>query len=212
MSGFARTERQELARTLLEVGPDAPTLCEGWTARDLAAHLVVRETRPDAAPGIVVPLLSGWTERVQRGFADQPYDGLVERFRDPPAWAPMSWGPLEDAVNLTEHFVHHEDVRRAVEGWQPRRLPDAYEEALWRHLTSRARAFFARSPVGVVLRRPDGQTAVGKPGTPAVTLVGPPQELVLYAFGRRTQALVQVEGDRETVKAFRRGRPAPEPS
>jgi uncharacterized protein (TIGR03085 family) len=204
MSGFARTERQDLARTLREAGPDAPTLCEGWATRDLAAHLVLRETRPDGAPGIVVPLLSGWTARVQRDLAREPYDGLVDRFDHPPVWAPMSWGPLEDAVNLTEHYVHHEDVRRAVDGWQPRRLPSAYEEALWRHLAARARTFFARSPVGVVLRRPDGQTALGKPGTPAVTVVGPPQELVLYAFGRRAQALVEVQGDEATLARFGR--------
>ncbi|HSK25443.1 MAG TPA: TIGR03085 family metal-binding protein [Jiangellales bacterium] len=203
MSGFARTERQDLARTLLEVGPEAPTLCEGWRARDLAAHLVVRETRPDAAPGIVVRPLRGWTAKVQRDVAAQPYEQLVERFRRPPLWAPMSWGPVEEVANLTEHFVHHEDVRRAVDGWQPRRLPTAYDEALWRTLETRGRVFFARSPVGVVLRLPDGRTTVARPGTPAVTLVGPAQELVLYAFGRTDHALVEVEGDAETLSAFR---------
>jgi hypothetical protein len=36
-------ERLELCDLLLELGPDAPTLCEGWTTADLAAHLVLRE-------------------------------------------------------------------------------------------------------------------------------------------------------------------------
>src|SRR5690349_11008507 len=51
---FARTERAALCDLLVTVGPDAPTLCEGWTTRDLAAHLAVRDRRPDAAAGIVL--------------------------------------------------------------------------------------------------------------------------------------------------------------
>jgi hypothetical protein len=36
-------ERRELCDLLIQLGPDAPTLCEGWTTADLAAHLVLRE-------------------------------------------------------------------------------------------------------------------------------------------------------------------------
>ena len=36
-------ERAQLAQALLDVAPDAPTLCEGWQARHLAAHIVLRE-------------------------------------------------------------------------------------------------------------------------------------------------------------------------
>src|SRR5262249_60545235 len=43
-----------LCDTLERVGPAAPTLCEGWTTADLAAHLVVRERKPLAGPGIVL--------------------------------------------------------------------------------------------------------------------------------------------------------------
>jgi len=35
--GYSRDERLGLCATLDQVGPDAPTLCAGWTARDLAA-------------------------------------------------------------------------------------------------------------------------------------------------------------------------------
>jgi uncharacterized protein (TIGR03085 family) len=51
---LAQLERSRLCDLFLEVGPDQPTLCEGWTTADLAAHLVIRERRPDAAPGILV--------------------------------------------------------------------------------------------------------------------------------------------------------------
>ena len=46
---FARDERIALCDLLDETGPEAPTLCEGWRTLDLAAHLVLREHRPDAA-------------------------------------------------------------------------------------------------------------------------------------------------------------------
>ena len=50
-------------------GPDEPTLCEGWNTRDLAAHLVLRESRPDAALGVVVRPLAGRTARLQDKLA-----------------------------------------------------------------------------------------------------------------------------------------------
>ena len=52
MTSLAESERALFADLLAEVGPDAPTLCGDWTTRDLAAHLVVRERRLDATPGI----------------------------------------------------------------------------------------------------------------------------------------------------------------
>ena len=62
----ARAERNALCDLFLEVGPDAATLCAGWHARDLAAHLVVRERRPDIAPGLFLPALAGHSEKVRR--------------------------------------------------------------------------------------------------------------------------------------------------
>ena len=74
----ARAERQALCDTLLEIGPDAPTLCDPWLTRDLAAHLVIRERRPDAALGISVPALAGHTERTQKHYADGEWARLVD--------------------------------------------------------------------------------------------------------------------------------------
>ena len=62
---FAQDERSELCDLLVDLGPDEPTLCEGWTTADLAAHLVVRERRPDSGPGIVWPPLAGYTDSVR---------------------------------------------------------------------------------------------------------------------------------------------------
>jgi uncharacterized protein (TIGR03085 family) len=208
MTAFARSERHALCETLLAVGPDAPTLCAGWRARDLAAHLVLRETRPVAAAGIVLTPIAGWTNRVQRTLAGQPWQDLVHRVRKPPFWTPFSWSPIEEAVNLTENFVHHEDVLRAQPGWStPRRLEPAYEDALWTALGARTRFFLRRSPVAVTLRRPDGATFAVRPrngGRGEVVLAGRPGELLLFAFGRRGHARVDVTGADADVAAFQR--------
>ena len=63
---YSREERRALCALLDETGPDAPTLCEGWTTGDLAAHLVLRERRPDAAAGVAGGPLAGYTARVQQ--------------------------------------------------------------------------------------------------------------------------------------------------
>ena len=47
---LAQQERQTLCDLMIDAVPDAPTLCEGWRTADLAAHLVVRERRPDSGP------------------------------------------------------------------------------------------------------------------------------------------------------------------
>ena len=42
---FDAQERIKLCDLFDELGPSAPTLIEGWTAHDLAAHIVLRERR-----------------------------------------------------------------------------------------------------------------------------------------------------------------------
>ena len=191
----ASDERAHLADALTEAGPDAPTLCDGWTARDLAAHLVVRERRPDAGPGVVLAPLAPWTERVRRGYADRPFDELVASFRSgPPLFAWTALPGVDGAVNLVEHFVHCEDVRRAGPAWEPRGLPADLERALWRQLTTMARLRYRGSPVGVALVVPGGERHVARRGPDELTLTGLASELVLHAFGRREHARVSVDG------------------
>jgi uncharacterized protein (TIGR03085 family) len=203
---LARTEREALADLLVAVGPEAPTLCGGWTARDLAAHLVIRLSRPDAALGIVVPQAARWTERVQGGVAQRPWPDLVREVRQgAPWWSPVRLPAVDAATNTIEYFVHHEDVRRAADGWQPRRLPDADSAQLWAHLARAARLLVRRSPVGVVAAPTDGPEAgtmlVLKQATPSVTLAGPTGEIVLAVWGRPTRGL-DLHGDDTAVGAF----------
>lgn len=205
MPSIARAERAALSDLLESLGPDAPTLCEGWDTRDLAAHLVVRERRMDAAPGIVLRPLAGHLESVTRDYAAKPYGELVTLVRKgPPALSPFRLPKVDPLLNTTEYFVHHEDVRRAQPGWAPRDLPARVQGALWRVVRTRGPVAFRRVECGVVLTRPDGETFVARSGEPAAVLTGEPQELLLYLFGRRDHARVEVSGPAEAVDALRR--------
>lgn len=193
MPSYAQSERRALADLFLAVGPEAHTLCEGWTTRDLAAHLVMRERRPDAAPGIVLGALRGHAERVRLALATRPYPVLVEMVRRPPWWSPVSNRLTDAAANTLELFVHHEDVRRGRSGWQPRPLPRGLEAALWRHAKRMARLALRRVRAAVLVQAPGyGETTAGAGGE-RVRLVGAPGELVLFLSGRQRAARVQVD-------------------
>ncbi|WP_327684763.1 TIGR03085 family metal-binding protein [Streptomyces sp. NBC_00467] len=204
MSTHAKRERLLLADLLEAAGPDAPTLCDGWTTRDLAAHVVVRERRADAAGGIMIPLLRSRLDRVMAEFTARPYDELIRLIRTgPPRMSPYGIKQVDEAANTVEFFVHAEDVRRAQPDWTPRTLDRVFEDALWSRLEKVARLLGRKAPVGLVLRRPDGQTAVGHRGTPVVTVTGEPGELTVFAFGRQDAAQVELEGDKDAVARLR---------
>ncbi|NDU77069.1 TIGR03085 family protein [Actinomadura sp. DSM 109109] len=202
--GPVRMERLALAAALADAGPEAPTGCSGWDARDLAAHLVVRERRPDAAPGILLSPLASYTERVRRRTARAvPFERLVERFAEgPPKFSPYALPGVEKNANAVEFFVHHEDVRRARPDWEPRDISPELEELLWRRIKI-ARYVLRKVQVEVTFVRPDGQAArVSGGGRGAVRVHGPVGELVLWALGRRDVAKVRLTGATEAVKTL----------
>jgi uncharacterized protein (TIGR03085 family) len=180
----AQRERADLVATLHTVGPDAPTLCEGWTARDLAAHLVLRERRLDATPGIAFAPLAGYTAKVQRQIAESTdwNDLLAMIASGPPIFSPFKL--LDPLVNVTEMFVHHEDVRRAAPGWAPRDLDGQTVSALRRPIPLISRVAMAKVPARVMLRTPEGRELARVGRGPDVTVTGAAEELLLFALGR----------------------------
>lgn len=202
--------RRRLADALLAAGPDAPTLCEGWRTRHLAAHLVHREQEAWRAAGVAVPPLAGWTESQVQSAGDAAsglgdYTALVERFADgPPWWSPFRWLPQ---ANVLEFAVHTEDVMRggAIERG-PAPDSDAFGEesasALFASVRQVGRLAYRSSPVGVVLRVPGGSRAVVRKRSSSVVLVGEPIELALHACGRVEAADVEVGGAAHAVAAF----------
>ena len=200
----AAGQRQAFADACEELGPDAPTLCEGWTTKELVAHVYVREHRPDAALG-VLPLgpLSAYTERVMAStLRVHTYDEMVARARKPPLW--LSALRLDDAMNTVEFFVHTEDARRA-NGREPRPTDDQLERWLWGRMRRQARVMFRRVPAQVRLLPDLGEPVdVGK-GGPAVEVRGLPSEILLLGFNRKDAAKVTIVGDREALMSAHLG-------
>jgi len=198
-SSPAAAERAELCELLTDVGEHAPTLCRDWDARGLAAHLVVRENRPDALVGCVIPALRGHTASRERATRDTvPFADLVERVRNgPPPWSPLGLPVVKDRGNLHEYFIHHEDVRRAAPGWRAREPSPALTAGLWNVVRTMA-PFLLRGmkDTRVTLRTSGGaERSVGRTEAKhQLTLTGPAGELLLYLSGRRPVAEVQISG------------------
>lgn len=207
MAHYAFAERLALADSMAKVGPEAPTLSGNWTVRDLLAHLLLRERRPDASPGIVIKRLAARTRQVQESIAAGDFHDLLRLFRRPPWWSPLSNVLLDETVNLVEMFVHHEDVRRAQSGWSPRDLPVGLETALFRRVRWLARLSLRRFPAVIHLESPGfGAIRGGRGGVDVVTLSGRPGELMLYLYGRQAHALVEATGPQPVVGRLNRAR------
>jgi uncharacterized protein (TIGR03085 family) len=194
-------ERSELCDLFLAVGPDAPTLCEGWTTADLAAHLVLRERDPRAGLGIVLGgRFESMLDRLMEQRKAEGYGRLVDRIRQGPPIGPFALPVVGSALNLNEYFVHHEDVRRA-NGRPPR--SDAELDRAAAGLLRRMAGLQLRNVKGaaVVLKTPEGEVLRPAKGTdPIVNLTGRPQELLLYLNGRRSAAEVIVSGAPEAIR------------
>lgn len=196
----AQRERAALVQTMAGVGPGAPTLCDGWKTRDLAAHLVIRERRLDATPGIMVPFLAGYTEKVQDKLArSKSWEELLALVSSgPPLYSPFKL--LDRVANLGEMFIHHEDVRRAADNWQPRVLDSSTAGLLRRQLALMSRLMLRTMPARVVLRTPAGEQIASAGRGDTVTVSGDPQELLLFVAGRDA-IRVEFDGDPQAIAA-----------
>ena len=186
-------------------GAKAPTLCEGWTANDLAAHLYVREHRPVAAIGLVAggPFARRLDRVMEQTVKSVEFKELVARVRQGP---PIVLRPFDKLMNLNEMFVHHEDLRRGDGDNTPRPASQVreVEEELWKVLKRLGR-MSARSlrPIGLDLVRDSGETLHVVVGQPVATLKGRPGEIALYLSGRKAAAQVEIEGPDEATQALR---------
>jgi uncharacterized protein (TIGR03085 family) len=202
-ASLSRRERADLCDLALVLGEDAPTLCDGWDAKDLVTHLLVRERSPIGASGIMIDRLSGLTERAMARYRRQDFGVLVEKLRSP-GLSMYAIPPVDRATNTLEYLVHLEDLRRAQPDWQPRELDPADLDELWRQTRGGA-VFLGRSlPVPVVFRRTDtGAEATMRKGPDPVTVTGPVVELVLFLFGRGAVRGLDLTGPDDAVEAVR---------
>jgi uncharacterized protein (TIGR03085 family) len=200
-----QAERAALCDLFVQVGPAAPTLCEGWATYDLAAHLVIRERKPLSGPGLVMGgAAARLTARIlTRAKERHSYPELVALVRRGP---PVVLAPFDKVMNLTEYFVHHEDVRRGGGDTTPRTGAEVaqIEEALWQMLHRGAK--FMTRPVkttGIDLARPDGDVIHARPGPQVATITGTASEIVLFLSGRGEAAHVALGGPDAAVATVR---------
>src|SRR5580692_10126453 len=187
---LAQQERNTICDLFLEYGADAPTLCEGWLAADLAAHLVARERRPDSGPGLVWPRMADYTDKVRRSVRDRTsWEELVATVRRGP---PFLLRPFDGAMNTVEFFIHVEDVRRAEEGWEPRAISPDLADALWARIGPGGMA--KKVPATIVINSP-GRDAKEAGSGPRLKLAGDPGELIMFGAGRQAAAKVEIDGD-----------------
>ncbi|MFN8077456.1 MAG: TIGR03085 family metal-binding protein [Kineosporiaceae bacterium] len=194
--------RAAFLEVLQAAGPTAPTLCEGWTAHDLAAHVVARERRPLADAGLVVPALAGWTERTRLPTARHSFPNLLEQVREGPGrFSPFSLPGVEGLANLVEFTVHLQDAARPAGVVVPQVA--GLERAVVGQLRRQAPLHRRRLPGPVVLRTADGERMWDVPPSPEpVVVTGPPVELLLFLTGR-SAARVEIEGPAEAVARVR---------
>lgn len=204
MTAMAKTERHALCDVAMQLGEHQPTLCGEWTVKDLVVHLLVRERSP-AALGIALGPLSRLTEMESRRVGARPFDQLVGRLRQgPPRWSPYAVPKLDSILNTLEYFVHHEDIRRAQPGWEPRTLPVRQEQQLWSMIGTAGKGLTRGASVGVVIDDlTSGSTAVLKGGEDPVTVRGLPSELTMFVFGRQGESRVELLGTAPAVAAIR---------
>lgn len=202
---FVEPSREFLAETLLAAGPDSETLCAGWNTKELAAHLYLREHNAGVGLGLLLKPFNKVSDKAtarlaQESATPEAYARLLGKFRaGPPALSPLKIPAVDESANLTEFFVHAEDVRRATDRWAPRALDEDYSDALWDELVKRAAILYRSVDLGIVLVRPSGPRHVAKRAPVSVAIVGEPGELLMHAHGRTSHALVTFEGQPDAV-------------
>ena len=205
-------ERKELLVTLRRVGPDAPTLCERWTASDIAGHLVTSEGMGGMpmvvanAVRLVLPAritrrgidaLQSVGDRMIARAKRRGWEALLDTLAAGPPRA-FRYGSIS-RLRLIEEWIHHEDIRRAND-LDPRHS-EALDAALWAAgLEITKYPEFLPGREGIELATSDGRRhRLGS--APVVRVEGRPGELLLYLAGRRV-ADVDVQGDADAVRAL----------
>lgn len=162
----------------------APSLCEGWTVHDVAAHLVGNASAI-SLPGLVVAIVRARfsfdrmnEQDAQRELGDGPAHTLrrlreVADLTEAPPLVPLD-------VRLVEEVVHGEDVRRPL-GLHRDYPAEAVVPALEHQVRAKVSIGGGRErAAGVRLRATDADVVIGD--GPEVT--GPVVSLLLAVSGR----------------------------
>ena len=182
---------QALCDVLDTVSADAPTLCRGWSAHDLAVHLWILKRDPLGWPGVVVPRLDlGRSARIRRRWTYEQLTSLLRK--EPGAIACMPCDRREDfRHSLGEYWMHTQDVARPNQVMQTP-PSESLQDELWLRVQKVAATLHRRRTPGLVLSRPGRTSVQVTAGPPRIVLSGEPSELMCWVHGRTTAARVTV--------------------
>jgi uncharacterized protein (TIGR03085 family) len=203
MTSLAKRERLAISQLLRKLGPEAPTLCEGWNSFDLLVHLVSRETRPDAAIGLVVPALSSYTSKVAQDIKSRGFENLITEFEHGPKRTSFFALPgVDNLANSFEFLIHHEDLLRGQPDYSPRTLDEDDKKLIWKRFTQSGKLLMRKAKVGIIAQSDQGTYTI-KSGNSCVTMKGEVIDLLLFAYGRKAHVNIEFEGEESAIRILK---------
>jgi uncharacterized protein (TIGR03083 family) len=169
-----------------------PSLCRGWTVRDVAAHVALQNTTWSAMPKAVVDMarfggMNGAIQAMACRHAASPTDQIIGEIRERiGVWRPLPTVTYRDT--LIDYLVHTQDIAIPLDRAMDMRA-DVAAVAAERVWTS-ARMFHARKKLaGYRLIADDTTWSVGQ----GQEVTGPISALLLLLTGRAA-ALPRLSG------------------
>jgi uncharacterized protein (TIGR03083 family) len=189
------THRRDLVQLLESLSAEEwrrPSLCAGWTVRQVAAHLALQNTRWSQLPRAMVDLtrhggMDGAIHAMACRHAELPVDVLIGEIRDRIG----TWRPLPTVTyceTAIDYLVHGQDIALPLgrDLPMPTQLAALAADRVW----SRARMFHAkRRFAGYRFVADDVEWAAGQ----GREVCGPIGALLLLLTGRLA-ALAQLTG------------------
>ncbi|GAB26208.1 hypothetical protein GOPIP_093_00130 [Gordonia polyisoprenivorans NBRC 16320 = JCM 10675] len=197
---MARDERSDLLDFLRTLTPEqwnAPSLCRGWSVKDVAAHMISYDDL-----GIV-----GMTKRLVKGRLIWANEAGVEEYRHLSATelletfeqrltpAGLTAG-LGGMIGLVDGTIHHQDIRRALD--QPRTIPSERLATVIAAVPSNPRLGAHKRIKGLRLVATDLDWAHGQGQE-----VRGPAEAIMMAISGRADALSDLAGAGHSTLAAR---------
>lgn len=191
-------ERRRVARLVEGLSPQqlaAASLCEGWTVRDVAAHLLMPLVTP--MPKVVLAMaLSGFefdraNRRLTAAVVQRSVDEIIAGLREK-ADHPFKPPGMSHAAPLTDLLVHQQDIRRPL-GLAPDLVTERLEICLGAvaDAAERGGMLVSKGTVeGLRLEATDIDWSRGEGHVVRGT-----GEVLLMVLSGRTAALPEIDGD-----------------
>ena len=211
-------ERQDILAFLRSLTPEqweAPSLCEGWRIKDVAAHLLVDEPVQSGMVMRVLPLLGrgrfsvnrtneAWIAQNRNRAPDSILDTFYADGLRPVGWIGRVFGP---GMALRALVIHHQDMRRPLH--LERVVPPDRLRAALACLVSRKGSISIGSmsrTKGLCLRALDLDWSHGH----GLEVCGPGESIVMALAGRGV-ALKDLTGEGKHMLAVRISAPRTNP-